>query len=673
MSEYLAFLDDSRDTGLALAGHYDLALVAASVLIAILAAYAAFTLSERARASADTRNRMFWLALGAFALGSGTWTMHFLGMLAFKLPIPVRYDVTLTALSMIPAVLAGAAALFVVTHREKRKRHAILGGVLMGGGIGLMHYLGMAAIRMDAVIFYDPDLFVLSIAVAVLLSILALGTKSIVIRGRETSLQHVAIIAAALLMGVAITAMHYTGMAAAFCFSQPGSGPSGPGLDARYLALSVGLGASLIIGFSHIAAQIGRRLELIPVLEKEIAERQLLERQLLDSDARFRAFVDHSPAKIHIKDTEGRYLLVNPVSESLFGVSAEQAIGKTVGNVFSDVRGNAFEAHDRRVLESGTASVSEETFTIDDKERVFLTVKFPIRDAEGTIVAIGASGMDITERKDMERALHRTRHELERRVEDRTRALRAAKDDAEAANRTKSEFLATMSHELRTPLNAIIGFSSAMKKAIFGPIEVPKYAEYIDDIHESGVHLLDLISDILDVAAIESGKLDLHLETMRVLDISASAIRLVQPRAKEKGIVIQTDLKPGLPSLVADSRRMKQILTNLLTNAIKFTPEYGKVALAVTQDGEALMFTVNDTGIGMTSDDIRTAMETFGRVKSGVVTATEGTGLGLPLTRSLIEAHGGNLSLDSTPGIGTTVTCRLPIVGPPLERVSAAN
>jgi PAS domain S-box-containing protein len=663
----LAFLNGGVDTGAALAVQYDSLMVAASVLIAVLAAYAAFTLSERARAAASDRGRIAWLSLGAVALGSGTWTMHFLGMLAFELPIPVHYDVTVTALSVIPAVIAGAAALFAVTHVEKRKRHTIVGGLLMGGGIGLMHYTGMAALRMDAVVFYDPSLFGLSVLIAMGLSVVSLETKSVVIRRTETSLQHLAIIAAALTMGVAISAMHYTGMAAAYCFAQPSGPIGGEHADTRYLALSVGLVTSVVLGFSIVAAQIGRRLDIIPSLEREIAERERIERRLQDSEARFRSFVNHSPAKIHIKDAEGRYVLLNPVSERLFGVTDEEARGLTAEAIFPDGRGTAFEAHDRHVLRTGTATMAEETFTLDGVKRVFLTVKFPIRDADGAFVAVGASGMDITERKEMEEALHHARSKLENSVDERTRELRAAKEDAETANRTKSEFLANMSHELRTPLNAIIGFSAAMKKAIFGPIGTAKYAEYVDDIHHSGVHLLDLINDILDVAAVESGRMDLHLESVDIADVAASAVRLVQPRAKDKGIVVHVALEDGLPALVADARRLKQVLLNLLTNAVKFTPEYGTVDVNARRDGDTLVVAIADSGIGMSQSDMDTALEKFGRVDSGLVSGTEGTGLGLPLTKTLVESHGGTLHLASAPGRGTTVTVRLPLAGPPLR------
>lgn len=250
------------------------------------------------------------------------------------------------------------------------------------------------------------------------------------------------------------------------------------------------------------------------------------------------------------------------------------------------------------------------------------------------------------------------------RVLERERAtarIREAKELAEAGSRSKSEFLATMSHELRTPLNAILGFADVMLTQTFGPIENPRYRDYLTNIRDSGQHLLELINDILDIAAVEAGRINLHDEPVHLEAIVQSSLRLIRPRAQKSNIALDVDLAPEIPTLIADARRLKQILLNLLSNAVKFTQEGGRVALAARLDADgALLLSVADTGIGMDAEGIAKALTPFGQVDSTLARRYEGTGLGLPLTKGLVEAHGGSLALESKRGQGTTVTVRLP-------------
>jgi len=242
----------------------------------------------------------------------------------------------------------------------------------------------------------------------------------------------------------------------------------------------------------------------------------------------------------------------------------------------------------------------------------------------------------------------------------KTEMLRA-KEQAELANRTKSKFLANMSHELRTPLNAILGFSELMSNATLGPLGNPKYEEYAKDINDSGRHLLELIQDILDLARIEAGKLELDEEDIDVARAIRSCMVLVKERASNGGVKLRTDLPDGLPALHADKRKLKQILVNLLSNAVKFTPAGGEVTLKIwSRPDSGYVFQVIDTGIGIALADIPAALSPFGQVDSALSRKFAGTGLGLPLTKSLVEMHGGSLDLQSEEGAGTTVTVRFP-------------
>ena len=231
---------------------------------------------------------------------------------------------------------------------------------------------------------------------------------------------------------------------------------------------------------------------------------------------------------------------------------------------------------------------------------------------------------------------------------------------AEAANRTKTEFLANMSHELRTPLNAIIGFSDMIKKRLFGELD-ERYVSYADDINKSGSHLLELINDILDVSRIETGNFDLNEEVLSPKEVIERAIRIVGARALENRLNLTTEISDHLPSIRADERKLKQIVINLVSNAAKFTPEGGSIRVSMEHDPRSgLILRVSDTGIGMRPEDIPLALTPFRQIDSELARAYEGTGLGLPLARSLVEAHDGTLLVESELGSGTTVTVTLP-------------
>ena len=247
-------------------------------------------------------------------------------------------------------------------------------------------------------------------------------------------------------------------------------------------------------------------------------------------------------------------------------------------------------------------------------------------------------------------------------------ALRAAKEEAEVANRTKSEFLANMSHELRTPLNAVIGFSQMISSQIFGPISVPKYIEYAEDIHASGEHLLGLINDILDLSKIEAGKAELIEENIDINRVVRTCLTYVKERAGHAGVELLNQLPNDIPRLYADERKIKQILLNLLSNAVKFTPSGGSVTVRVSIDPRSgYTIEVIDTGIGIALEDIPKALAQFGQIDSSLSRKYEGTGLGLPLSEALAKLHDGRLDLRSSPNIGTTVSLVLPperIAGP---------
>jgi two-component system, cell cycle sensor histidine kinase PleC len=234
------------------------------------------------------------------------------------------------------------------------------------------------------------------------------------------------------------------------------------------------------------------------------------------------------------------------------------------------------------------------------------------------------------------------------------------KTRAEAANRSKSEFLANMSHELRTPLNAIIGFSEIMTAEMFGPLGSGKYNEYVADIRRSGQFLLDVINDILDMSKIEAGRTDIELEKVELQAVVDDAVRLVAPRANESRIKLETLCDSRL-IIRADKRALKQILLNILSNAVKFTTEGGKVSITSRVDRNYVELDIVDTGIGIPKRDIEKLGRPFEQVENQFTKSRGGSGLGLAISRSLVELHGGTLTISSVLNQGTTVTIRLPV------------
>lgn len=256
------------------------------------------------------------------------------------------------------------------------------------------------------------------------------------------------------------------------------------------------------------------------------------------------------------------------------------------------------------------------------------------------------------------RDLQQANAELEKRIADISRA----KEEADLANRTKSEFLAMMSHELRTPLNAVIGFSDLMRMEAFGPVGSARYRGYAGDIHDSARHLLSLINDILDLSKIERGSLKPEEEEMEVPAAVQAVETLVKDRAERGKVALALDCPDALPMLRADPRQFKQMLANLLSNAIKFTDPGGKVSVKVACDpAKGYVFAVEDTGIGMAMEDIPKALAPFVQVDRSLARKHEGTGLGLPLTKRMIELHDGKLELQSALGLGTTATLVFPL------------
>ena len=239
-------------------------------------------------------------------------------------------------------------------------------------------------------------------------------------------------------------------------------------------------------------------------------------------------------------------------------------------------------------------------------------------------------------------------------------AAHQAKEDALSLAKSRKDFLTTVSHELRTPLNAILGFSEMITNEMAGPVENERYLEYAQIIHSSGVHVLSLVNDLLDLSKLDAGKLELQVEPVEILKIIIDCVRCVGPQANRGRIGISVHVFDGVDRLCGDSKRLRQMLLNLLSNALKFTRVGGEITIDVFRRGEDVAISVSDTGIGIRAEDIPKALEPFGQVENEMSDKHPGTGLGLPLTKELAELHGGSLTMESSVDVGTTVTILLP-------------
>jgi len=373
-----------------------------------------------------------------------------------------------------------------------------------------------------------------------------------------------------------------------------------------------------------------------------------VERELREAVRGLEGIIDYSAALIYVKDREGRYTLVNRHFERRFGFVREQVIGRTDHELYPASSADAYVAHDRLVWERREAIEVEEP--AEDVGGSWLSIKFPLLDDHGEPYALAGISTDITERIRAEAA------------------AREARDEAERANRAKSEFLSRMSHELRTPLNAILGFGQLLE---LEPLEAEP-RQSVERIMKAGRHLLQLINEVLEVTRIEAGAQHIALAPVHVCEPLNEALELVRPLARERGIELSVDMHVGLHRYVsADFQRLKQVMLNLLSNAVKYNREEGIVRVSFAERGTRLRCLVTDTGPGLGPEDVSRAFLPFERLAADR-TETEGTGLGLSLSKSLMEAMHGAIGIQHTaPGEGTTFYLELEPVERPAQNVQA--
>ncbi len=393
----------------------------------------------------------------------------------------------------------------------------------------------------------------------------------------------------------------------------------------------------------------------------------------LRSEARFNATIDTLSAGCVIWDARDRLVVCNAVYRETYpevadlivpGVAYEDLLQAAIDRNLIDLDGSPI-AWIRARLDRHRAPQSNHEQRLQNGQCLHISER---RTGDGGIATVET---DITALKEKEQQLNNHLNELmiaQERLEKQGAEMVAliedyshAKEAAEEANLAKSQFLANMSHELRTPLNAVIGFSQILTSETFGPLGDAKYVSYANDIHKSGSHLLDLINDVLDMSRIEAGKYDFQIEEIDLPMLIDDSLKMVEGRANDSAIKLAFTNSHGVETILADRRAIKQCLINLLTNAVKFTYRGGSVTVDVRTCGRFVDICVIDTGIGMSDEEVARAMEPFTQIQREKGRSHEGAGLGLTLSKNLIEMHGGSLTLFSKEGVGTTATITLPL------------
>ncbi len=744
------------DPSLLTFGVHEPRFVLLSVLIAIFSSWMGLQIAGQAAASRS--HRALVLASGSLALGAGVWAMHFIGMLAFNLCTPITYHPWVTILSALPSVGASAVALSLISRQRLGPMGLLAGGVVVGAGIGAMHYSGMAGMQMSLQLRYDPAMFALSIVVAVVLATVALGVRFSLSRFKSIS-ESRRLLLAAIVMGCAIAGMHYTGMAAARFVGNVEPGGLGSS-NSSFLALAIsvitvaftalvaaangllryrqmfldlraseawmralltttvdgvitiardgsitefntaaerifgwrrediiGKSAAVLIADGDVASHdgllglvrdgytdkmagsselMGKRKDgsVVPIrraigharLDKQdlfvcfitdISERRAIMQALHASEAQFRSLIGNIPGISFRCTLEGDWpmVFISDAVERVTGYPPADFLGSQARRRFGTLihaadRVRVDEAVDAALKEGRPYLVEYRVLHADGGVRWLWENGSGVRNDRGEIEWLDGVILDITERREMEDA------------------LRDAKDKAEQAAAARATFVANMSHEIRTPMNSILGFTDVL---LDGELD-KEQRRHLDTIRKAGRSLLRLLNEILDTAKLEKGAVELEQNDFNLLSLIDELSSTLAANARAKGLHLDIHYDPALPTgLRGDELRLRQVLTNLLDNAIKFTQQ-GTVTLRVGAEADQLCIAVSDTGIGIAPERLQAIFDPFTQADASMTRRFGGTGLGTTISKQLVELMGGKIWAESELGKGTTFHVRLPLV-----------
>lgn len=751
----LELFSPSRDPALLHYGTYTPSLVLLSVLMAIFSSWMGLQMAAQANASSSSWLRIATLSGASLALGYGVWSMHFIGMLAFNLCTDVEYDPVLTILSVLPSLAASGVVLTIISRQQVSPLSLLGGGILVGIGIGAMHYSGMAAMRLSLEQRYDPWIFSLSIVVAVVLATLALWVR-FGVRNASGLGKRMKVAVSATIMGCAIAGMHYTGMAAVHFIGQMPPGNK-PGQSSTFLALTLSLitliftvlvlSANGLLRYRELFLQlskseswmralltttidgvitidangtileynasaerifgwprtdiIGRNIrllmadperpeqdsalnylrtaitkansevmavrqdgtlvpircaigyarqadsELFVLFITDISERRAIMQALRDSEQQFRSLIGNIPGISFRSSAEAGFPLafISDGIERVAGYAAADFLPPQARRTLADLiipsdYPRVAAGLTQAVKQASSYQIEYRLYHADGSLHWMWENGAAMRDeANSTVRWIDGVILDISERRQMEEE------------------LREAKEKAEQAAIARSIFVANMSHEIRTPMNAILGFTDVL-------LDTPLNAEqrrYLDTVRSQGRALLRLLNEILDKAKLDKGAVELERTDYNLLALVEELSSTYGNNARSKGLAFSTHYDPQLPPwLHGDELRMRQVLCNLLDNAIKFTSA-GQINLEISKHDQQLHIMVKDTGIGIAPERLEAIFDPFTQADASMTRRYGGTGLGTTISKQLVELMGGHIWATSGQGFGTTFYITLPL------------
>jgi PAS domain S-box-containing protein len=739
-------------------GYYNYGMVTLSLFIAILASFMSLQLVTEQTTLVSKAKKQLMLLIGSLAFGGGIWSMHFIGMIAFDLCTVVDYNVTLTFFSMLPSIGASWVALNHLQKNHTGFKPLFLSGVLVGIGIGAMHYTGMASMQMAPLLRYDLSLFLLSIIIAISLAILSLWIRSALLNVWYQARDWQANLIASVVMGAAIAGMHYTGMASAR-FVKPA------GLELSEQSSNISFYLALIVSITSIVI-------IVLILGVNLIYKyREISRQATINEHRLRAMMDTAVDAIISINSVGIIENVNRATQNMLGWAPEELIGNNIKMLVPNPYHDNHDNYIKQFLLTGDAKIigSSREVHARHKDGTLVAIRLSIGHVklENTNLFVGFMS-DIRQRIEMEQALQENEEKfrslisnipgiayrclneynwpllfisdavesitgypasdflapnkkrdfsdlyhpddkndvlsiptietifnLEYRIITKTgdirwmmefgnyikdeksgeawldgfimditerknieQELREAKEKAEQAAESRAAFMANMSHEIRTPMNAIIGFSDILLESELS-VEQLKHMSTINNASKS---LLYLLNDILDSAKLDKGKLELELRKFSLVEEVDAVISTLWLQARNKGLELTTNISYKLGNFYFGSpERIRQVLTNLIGNAIKFT-EAGEVTVSVYPiNDHKVKFDIKDTGIGMSKKQQASVFDAFTQADASMSRRFGGTGLGTTISKQLVELMGGEITVHSTLEVGTTFSFEIPL------------
>jgi len=759
MLEQILEIFNYNQSSLFVLSKYNPWLVLLSLAIAILTSFMGFQIALQAQHATPLRKKMS-LIIGGIVLGGGVWSMHFIGMLALDLCTNISYQVDTTLISVLPSIGASWVALNLITRDEIKGYQLIIGGVLVGSGIGAMHYIGMAAMEMAPLLRYDLPMFIISILVAVVLAIVALWISFGLDKRHSRYLsQNIKVAISSCVMGAAIAAMHYIGMVAARFVLPAGMELSEQTNEISTMLALIVTGITVIVIFIVLGANIIFRYKDISVMA-------------MNNERRLIATMNTAIDGIITIDSKGIIISVNKAVSTLLAWSSEELIGQNVKIILPLPYQASHDPFINNYLQTREAEIIGEGREVEalakDGEKIPVRLGIGHVELNNQLMCV-AFISDLRERKAMESSLrnkeskirslvtnipgiayrhldvpgwpsvfindgvekmlgypaedfllpnakrtiadfvhpddmqiildtdlyHPDGYQLELRIIDRYNnikwvlgygkavqgansderyfdgfimdiserkkmesALISAKEKAEQAAATRAAFLANMSHEIRTPMNAIIGFSDILLDEELNNNQ----RKQINTINQSAKSLLHILNDVLDSAKLDKGKFQLEYRDFYLVEEVDSVVSTLWLQAQHKGLQINLNIDKdaqcfynGVPD------RLRQVLTNIIGNSIKFT-EQGSVTINIShQPQDSLYFSISDTGIGMTKAQLDTVFEPFAQADESMSRRFGGTGLGTTISKQLIELMGGSISAKSEKGKGSTFEFSIPM------------